>query len=42
MLALSDRAAAGVWHQIQPTSNIRIDPIYEGTGRFIIRTYRID
>jgi hypothetical protein len=42
MLAVSDRAAAGVWHEIPATSGIRVDPIYEGIGTTMIRIYPID
>jgi hypothetical protein len=42
MLAVSDRAAAGVWHQMPPVSSLRVDPIYQWTGTSIIRMYPID
>jgi hypothetical protein len=42
MLAVSDRAAAGVWHQIAATSGIRVDPIYQATGTSLVRIYPID
>ena len=42
MLAVSDRAAAGVWYQVPATAGIRIDPIFQGTGTSIIRIYPID
>ena len=42
MLAMSERAAAGVWYQTPATSSIRIDPISEGMAMSIIRIYPID
>ena len=42
MLAVSDRAAAGVWHQMPPVSSLSVDPIYQWTGTSIIRMYPID
>ncbi len=42
MLAVSERAAAGVWYQVPATSSISIDPISGGMGTSIIRIYPID
>jgi Zn-dependent protease with chaperone function len=42
MLAVSDRAAAGVWHQMPATSGMRVDALYPETGTSIIRIYVID
>jgi Zn-dependent protease with chaperone function len=41
-LAVSDRAAAGVWRRIEPSSGVRIEPIYERTGTSVIRIYPLD
>jgi len=42
MLVVADRAAAGVWYEIPPTSSIRVDPISEGIGTSTIRIYSIN
>jgi len=42
MLAVSDRAAAGVWYQFPATTGIRVDPISEGLGTTLVRIYAID
>jgi hypothetical protein len=42
MLAVSDRAAAGVWHQVPIGSGVRVEPIYQTTATAIIRVYAID
>ena len=42
MLAVSERAAAGVWYQMPATPSIRIDPISGGMGTSLIRIYSID
>jgi hypothetical protein len=42
MLAMADRAAAGVWQQFAATSGLRVESAYEGTGTSIVRIYRID
>jgi heat shock protein HtpX len=41
-LAVSDRAAAGVWFQMPATSTLRVDPISETLGSSVIRIYEID
>jgi hypothetical protein len=43
MLAASDRAIAGVWHQMPPvTSGIRVEAVYQDTLTSLIRIYAID
>jgi heat shock protein HtpX len=42
ILAVSDRAAAGVWHEIQRTGNMRVEAIPQATGTSVIRIYSID
>jgi hypothetical protein len=42
LLALSERAVAAVWHQVAPTSGIRVEPIQEATGTSVIRIYPIE
>jgi hypothetical protein len=42
VLAVSDRAAAGVWYHIAATSSIRVDPISDMTGASIVRIYSIE
>jgi Zn-dependent protease with chaperone function len=42
ILAVSDRVAAGVWHQIPPTSAMRVEPIQQLTGTSVIRIFAID
>ena len=42
VLAVSERAAAGVWYQIPATSTLRVDPISAGMGTSIIRIYPIN
>jgi Zn-dependent protease with chaperone function len=41
-LALSERAAAGVWYQMPATASLRIDPISAGMGTSLIRIYPIN
>jgi hypothetical protein len=42
VLAVSDRAAAGVWYHVPLISSVHIDPMSEGTSTSIIRIYPID
>jgi heat shock protein HtpX len=42
VLAVSDRAAAGVWYQAAPTSSLGVEPMYQGIGTSIVRIYAID
>jgi heat shock protein HtpX len=42
LLAVSDRAAAGVWHEIPPSSTLRVEPIQAVTGTAVIRIYSIE
>jgi hypothetical protein len=42
MLAVSEHAAAGVWHQVPATSGMRVEPVYQETGTSVIRIYPID
>jgi hypothetical protein len=42
MLAVSDRAAAGVWYQSAAPSTMRIDPTGQGVMTATIRIYSID
>jgi hypothetical protein len=42
MLAASDRAVAGVWHQVRPTAGMRVEAIDQMTATSLIRIYRID
>lgn len=42
MLAVSDRAAAGVWHQMPATPSMTVGPIYQWTGTSLIRVYQLD
>ena len=39
MLTVSDRSAAGVWHQMPATSGLRVDPLYPETGTSVVRIY---
>jgi hypothetical protein len=41
-MAVSDRAAAGVWYEVPPTATISVDPFSEGIGTSTIRIYSID
>jgi heat shock protein HtpX len=42
MLAASEHAAAGVWHQMPAASGLRVEAIYQWTGTATIRIYSID
>ena len=42
MLAVSERAAAGVWHQVPEAAGLHIEPLNERTGTSIIRVYSIN
>ena len=42
MLSVSDRAAAGVWHQVPATPSTSVQPIYQWTGTSLIRVYELD
>lgn len=42
LIAVSDRAAAGVWYEVSPTAALRVDPIAEGMGRSVVRIYPLD
>ncbi len=39
MLTVSDRSAAGVWHQMPAASGISVSPLYPETGTSIVRIY---
>jgi heat shock protein HtpX len=41
-LAVSDRAAAGVWYQMPATSSLRVEPIGRDIGTSVIRIYPIE
>jgi hypothetical protein len=41
MLAASEHAVAGVWHQIPASAGMRVEPIYQATGTSLVRVYSI-
>jgi Zn-dependent protease with chaperone function len=42
LLAVSDRAAAGVWYQAAPPSSLTVAPMYQETASSRVRIYAID
>jgi hypothetical protein len=42
MLAVSERAAAGLWYQFPATAILRGDAVSEGPGTTLVRIYAID
>jgi hypothetical protein len=42
MLAASDRAVAGIWHQMLPASGLRVDAVDQERFTALIRIYAID
>ena len=39
MLTVSDRSAAGVWHQMTATAGMQVNPLYPDTGTSLVRIY---